>query len=88
MKNMFMHLTNFSLNKQSENYKQPDEEFLDEGKDTGSKRLLSSLWKTLEEEGHDVDLIKDKIKDTCRKAVITLEPYLKHYYIHNCSPDL
>jgi hypothetical protein len=57
MKNMFMHLTNFSLNKQSENYQEPDEEFLADGKDTGSKRLLSSLWKTLEEEGHDVDLI-------------------------------
>ena len=52
-----MHLTNFSLNKQSENYQEPDEEFLADGKDTGSKRLLSSLWKTLEEEGHDVELI-------------------------------
>ena len=61
---------------------------MEDGKDTGSKRLLSSLWKTLEEEGHDVDLIQDKIKDTCRKAVITLEPYLKHYYIHNVSDNL
>ncbi len=25
-------------------------------------------------------VIKDKIKDTVRKAVITLEPYLIHYY--------
>lgn len=57
MKNMFMHLTNFTLNKQSENYKAPDEDFLTEGQDTGSKRLLSSLWVTLEEEGHDVEAI-------------------------------
>lgn len=57
MKNMFMHLTNFTLNKESENYKAPEEDFLADGGDTGSKRLLSSLWKTLEEEGHDVDAI-------------------------------
>jgi hypothetical protein len=29
MKNMFMHLTNFSLNKNSENYIPPDEDFLE-----------------------------------------------------------
>ena len=28
MKKMFMHLTNFSLNKNSENYKAPTEDFL------------------------------------------------------------
>jgi len=33
MKNMFMHLTNFSLNKQSEKYKAPEEDFLEEGQD-------------------------------------------------------
>ena len=54
---MFMHLTNFSLNKQSENYKAPEEDFLTEGQDHGSKRLLSTLWKQLEEEGHDVEEI-------------------------------
>ena len=74
MKNLFMHLTNYSLNKNSENYKAPDEDFLSE--DNSSKRLLSGLWKTLADDGHDVATIKDKIKDTVRKAVITLEPYL------------
>ncbi len=53
-----MHLTNYSLNKNSEGYKAPPEEdFLDDK--TGSKRLLSSLYKTLAEEGHDVELIKE-----------------------------
>ena len=33
MKNMFMHLTNFSLNKHSENYKPPEDDFLEEGHD-------------------------------------------------------
>jgi Tubulin-tyrosine ligase family len=74
-----MHLTNYSLNKNSETYKAPPEvDFLDD--DTGSKRLLSSLYKTLAEEGHDVEKIKEQIKETVSKAVITLEPYLIHMY--------
>jgi hypothetical protein len=28
LKNMFMHLTNYSLNKNSENYKAPEDDFL------------------------------------------------------------
>ena len=55
--------------------------------DQGSKRLLSSLWKTLEEEGHDVEEIQEKIKDTVKKCIITLEPYLTHYYHVNVSKD-
>ena len=47
MKNMFMHLTNFSLNKNSDNYKAPTDDFLKS--DNGSKRLMSSLWKLIEE---------------------------------------
>ena len=78
MKNMFMHLTNFCLNKNSENYKLPDADFLEKGEGDASKRLLSTLWKVWEEEGYDTDLIYDKIKDTCRKAIITMEPYLLH----------
>jgi tubulin polyglutamylase TTLL11 len=80
LKNLFMHLTNYSLNKNSEKYVQPDEDFLEEGKDTGTKRLLSSLWKTLEEEGHDVEDMQESIRDTVRKSIISLEPYLYHYY--------
>jgi transketolase len=49
--------------------------------------LLSSLWKTLEEEGHDVEEIQEKIKDTVKKCIITLEPYLTHYYRTNISKD-
>lgn len=78
MKNMFMHLTNFSLNKNSENYQNPDANFQENNE--GSKRLLSALWLTLEEQGYDVDLVKERIADTCKKAVVTMEPYLIHQY--------
>lgn len=56
-----------------------------EGKDTGSKRLLSSVWKLLSEEGHDVEEIKLKIKDSVKKCIITLEPYLTHYFRSNIT---
>ena len=65
----------------------PEDDFLEDGQDQGSKRLLSSLWKTLEEEGHDVEEMKEKIKDTVRKGVITLEPYLRHYYRTHITKD-
>ena len=80
-----MHLTNFSLNKNSDTYKAPDEDFLTD--DSGSKRLLSGLYKTLEEEGYDIDKIKSKINDTIRKTVISMEPYLIHQYHLNFSYD-
>lgn len=51
-----MHLTNFSLNKNSENYVACDDNFLEDN-DKGSKRLMSSVWKCLEEEGYDIETI-------------------------------
>lgn len=85
LKNMFIHLTNFSLNKESDNYKPPTEDFLND--DTGSKRLLSSAWNSLEEAGYDVDEIKEKIKDTLRKSIVTMEPYLLNTYHMRINAD-
>ena len=55
MKNMFMHLTNFSLQKNSDKYQAPTQDFMEN--DEASKRLLSTLWKQLEEKGVDVETI-------------------------------
>lgn len=85
LKNMFIHLTNFSLNKESNNYQAPTEDFLTD--DKGSKRLLTTAWKTLEEEGHDVEEIQEKIKDTLRKSIITMEPYLTNTYHTRVNQD-
>lgn len=49
--------------------------------------MLSSLWKTLEEEGYDVDTIKEEIKDTVKKAILTLEPYIYNYYRIGITKD-
>ena len=52
-----MHLTNFTLNKNSEQYVAQDDEWTEDGPDEGSKRLLSTLWKILEDEDYDVEEI-------------------------------
>jgi hypothetical protein len=48
---------------------------------------LTTAWKTLEESGHNVDEIKEKIKDTLRKSIITMEPYLTNTYHMRVSAD-
>jgi hypothetical protein len=60
IKNLYMHLTNFSLNKNSQNFITPEEEFF---KDTNnaSKRLLSQVYKTLQSKGKDVRHLKRQI---------------------------
>jgi hypothetical protein len=74
---LFMHLTNFSLNKQSDNYINPLE-YGEENK--GTKRLLSQFFKQLVEEyGIDEDFVKDKMISTVRKTVVSLVPFLKSF---------
>ena len=46
IKNLYMHLTNFSLNKNSDNFISPEEEFYKESSHA-SKRLLTNIYKTL-----------------------------------------
>jgi len=47
LKELYAHLTNFTLNKDNENYLNK-EDFMDE--DSGTKRLVSNVFKTLEKE--------------------------------------
>jgi tubulin polyglutamylase TTLL6/13 len=51
MKNVFMHLTNYALNKTSDYYEQAD----DVNDDEGHKRSFGSILKILEAEGCDVN---------------------------------
>lgn len=57
IKNLYMHLTNFSLNKNSDNYVSPEEEFYKDGS-TASKRLLTQVYKSLAAKGKDVRHLK------------------------------
>jgi hypothetical protein len=86
MKNLFMHLTNYSLNKQSDKFKTAGADFADVNS-TASKQLLSSVFKKLQSKGRDVRLLKKNIDELTAKTVIALEPYLKNAYHCFISTD-
>uniref|UniRef100_A0A1B6BYI8 Tubulin--tyrosine ligase-like protein 9 n=1 Tax=Clastoptera arizonana TaxID=38151 RepID=A0A1B6BYI8_9HEMI len=76
--NMFMHLTNYSVNKYSRTYVVDDE--------AGTKRRISTINAWLERKEHDVSKIWASIDDIIVKTVIAAYPTLKHSY-HTCFPS-
>ena len=72
-----MHLTNYSINKDSEAFVQPEDE---EDCADAHKRTISSLMKTLAEEGHDTEELWQKIGEVCVKTLIAVQPHLEHTY--------
>ena len=49
-----MHLTNYAINKNNENFVFNEDEHED---DIGHKRSIAACFKELEDEGHDVDTL-------------------------------
>lgn len=70
--NMFMHLTNYSINKNSRMYSTDDE--------VGTKRKISTLNRILANEGYDVAELWSNIDDVIIKTVLSALPMLKHNY--------
>lgn len=75
MDNVYMHLTNYALNKDAAGYEDGD---LDE--ETGHKRSLGAVLKILKNDGADTDVFMDQIKDLIVKTVITGQPILSYEY--------
>ena len=77
-KKAYMHLTNYSVNKLSEDYVRPEalEDVLEENQHT--KRTLTSLYKTLARKGIDVNEIKTNINSTCSRIMQQYGPLLEH----------
>ncbi|XP_076236361.1 tubulin polyglutamylase TTLL13-like [Calliopsis andreniformis] len=75
--NMFMHLTNYAVNKHSRMYVIDDE--------IGSKRKISTLNKWLKAKEVDVDELWRKIDEIIIKTILAAYPILKHSY-HTCFP--
>lgn len=75
--NSFMHLTNYSINKHSENFIETSESNI------GSKRSLTYFWDWLRENNHDPDLVWNKISDVVIKTIFVCTPHLFHTY-HMC----
>nr|XP_039257520.1 uncharacterized protein LOC120334135 [Styela clava]XP_039257521.1 uncharacterized protein LOC120334135 [Styela clava] len=70
VKNTFMHLTNYSLNKNSEDFVQTD------AAGTGSKRTLTSVEELLEKKGYDVKRMRKEIKQLAVKTILAILPDL------------
>ncbi|KAM4697552.1 tubulin monoglutamylase TTLL4 [Rhinophrynus dorsalis] len=70
--NKFMHLTNYSVNKNNADYKpNPDQAACQ-----GHKWALKALWNYLNQQGLNSDRIWERIKDMVIKTIIASEPYV------------
>lgn len=76
--NVFMHLTNYAVNKHSRTYNQDSE--------AGSKRKLTWLNNFLRSMGHDVEKLWKSIDDVIIKTILSAYPVLKHSY-SACFPN-
>lgn len=77
-----MHLTNYAVNKENPNfiYNESSTEM-----NIGHKRSLTSIFKKISEEGHNVEELKQKIYDIIIKTIITGYPVLSASYLSGHS---
>jgi tubulin polyglutamylase TTLL6/13 len=78
-----MHLTNYAINKNSDNFVFNEDPSQD---DVGHKRSLTSTFKYLADLGHDTEKLWEKIKDLIIKTLCAVQPSLAHTY-KACQPD-
>jgi tubulin polyglutamylase TTLL6/13 len=81
-----MHLTNYAINKKSENF-EFNEDADDDG--AGSKRSLRWFMKWLEEtHGAEArEKVWARMSDLCIKMMIAVQPILQHEYEHGMTKD-
>ncbi|KAH8355077.1 hypothetical protein KR093_004994 [Drosophila rubida] len=77
--NVFMHLTNYCVNRRNSNYN------AGKGHEGGSKRKLGEYNKWLKDHNYNVDEFWAAVDDAIIKTVISAWPVLKHNY-HVCFP--
>lgn len=77
LRNYYMHLTNYSLNKMSSKYVYSEE--LTEIHQ-GSKRTLTSLWKSIEKQGIDKNLIMERVEELIVNFLKSMQPFLLFNY--------
>jgi len=74
MKNLYQHLTNYSINKKSETFTQ-NKSVLD--RDHGNKWSMSALQSHLENMGINMQPIWERIYDSIIKSIISVEHHLQ-----------
>ncbi|ROL47978.1 Tubulin polyglutamylase TTLL5 [Anabarilius grahami] len=86
IKNQFMHLTNYSVNKKSSDYVSCDDP---EVEDYGNKWSMSAMLRYLRQEGKDTTLLMGQIEDLIVKAVLSAEIHIatacKMFVPHRCN---
>eukprot|EP00347_Sterkiella_histriomuscorum_P018900 403343740 len=80
--NPFIHLTNYAINKDNENFT------ADEKGETGHKRSLQSIFTQLEKDGLDIPILKEKMHEIIVKTLISIQPDLVHQYRTSQPGDL
>ncbi|XP_033750294.1 tubulin polyglutamylase TTLL13-like isoform X1 [Pecten maximus] len=76
--NVFMHLTNYAINKHSTDFIRDDE--------AGSKRRISTVDRYMRQKGYDIDKMWNDIDDVIIKTLISAHSVLKHNY-RTCFPN-
>ncbi|CAB1453125.1 unnamed protein product [Pleuronectes platessa] len=76
---LYMHLTNYSVNKHNENFER------DETVDKGSKRSISWFTEFLRANGYDVAKFWGDVSELVVKTLIVSEPHVLHAY-RMCRP--
>ncbi|XP_035250486.1 tubulin polyglutamylase TTLL4-like isoform X2 [Anguilla anguilla] len=72
LSNKFMHLTNYSVNKENSEYQRNN----DDQSCQGHKWALKALWQYLGRKGVNTTQIWEKIKDIVIKTIIAADPYV------------
>jgi len=80
--NVCMHLTNFAVNKDNENYVKGKGA---EG-EGGSKRSMLAVFKQMAAEGVDIPKLQTDIEEVLVKTLISIQPDLTHNY-RTCQPS-
>lgn len=78
---VYMHLTNYSLNKYSESYQHTD------SMSKGSKRLLSSVFNYLQSQGYNIEKLWAKMEDITVKTIFAILPDLMVAYRDEIPPN-
>lgn len=81
--NLYMHLTNYAINKNNQKFQQNEDEDEDE---QGHKRSLNAILRYFQSQDYDTEKLMAEIKDIIVKTLIIGQPYLAHLY-KSCQPE-
>ena len=81
--NLFMHLTNYAINKNSENFVFNTDA---DKADVGHKRSLTFIWKYIDDHGGNSKELQLKIRDSIIKTLCAVQPQLADSY-RSCQPN-